>query len=107
MFLTFDPIYFWFVFIPTMLLSLGVQLYMRSSFQRWGKERNSNGMTGLQTGQALFERTSLQAIPLERTPGVLSDHFDPRTNVVRLSDSVAMQPTVAAMAITAHELGHV
>lgn len=107
MFLTFDPIYFWFVFIPTMLLSLAVQVYMRISFQRWGKERNGSGLTGLQTGQALFNRTSLQAIPLERTPGVLSDHFDPRANVVRLSDPVATQPTVAAMAVAAHELGHV
>lgn len=102
-----DTTYFWYVFIPTILISGGIQLYLKSSFSKWSNKRNSTGQTGLQVGQQLFSQTNLRAIPLERTPGVLSDHFDPRANVVRLSDPIANQPSVAAMAITAHELGHV
>lgn len=102
-----DPVYFWYVLIPTLVLSGLVQLYLRSTFSKWSGVRNSAEMTGLQVGQELFRRTTLKAIPLERTPGALSDHFDPGANVVRLSDPVATRPSVAAMAVTAHELGHV
>ena len=61
----------------------------------------------MQIGQILFNKTSLSPIPLERVHGELSDHFDPGANVVRLSDSVATRNSVAAMAVCAHELGHV
>jgi len=102
-----DPNYFWYVFIPTLLISIGVQVYLKSTFAKWGKVRNHINMNGMQVGQALVDKTSLQGIPLQRTPGSLSDHFDPGANVVRLSDPIATQPSVAAMAVTAHELGHV
>ncbi len=107
MFITFDPVYFWYVFIPALVISVGVQIYLRSTFSKWGGVRNHINMNGLQVGQALFDHTSLQTIPLQRTPGSLSDHFDPGANVVRLSDPIATQASVAAMAVTAHELGHV
>jgi Zn-dependent membrane protease YugP len=102
-----DPVYFWYVLIPVLVISIGVQLYMRSTFSKWGKVKNSSHLTGEQVGQQLFERTSLDPIRLERTPGTLSDHFDPKANVVRLSDGTAGKASVAAMAVTAHELGHV
>ena len=102
-----DPIYLWFVMLPTLLLSLGVQLYLKSTFSKWSRVKNHNGLNGMQVGQQLFARTSLDPIPLERIAGSLTDHFDPRANVVRLSEPVAGQATVAAMAVTAHELGHV
>jgi len=102
-----DPVYFWYVFIPTLLISAFVQIYLKSTFAKWSKVRNSSGVTGLQVGQILFNKTSLNPIPLERVHGELSDHFDPGANVVRLSDSVATRQSVAAMAVCAHELGHV
>ncbi len=102
-----DPDYFWYILVPTLVISMAVQIYLKATFQRWSNIRNSSGLTGAQVGQQLFNRTPLNAIPLERTPGALSDHFDPGANVVRLSDPVATQPSVAAMAVTAHELGHV
>lgn len=102
-----DPVYFWYVFIPTMLISLGVQLYLRATFARWSEVKNSRGLAGVLVGQQLFARTSLQTIPIQRVRGSLTDHFDPGDNVVRLSDPVARRPSVAAMAVTAHELGHV
>jgi Zn-dependent membrane protease YugP len=107
MFWYIDPVYFWYVLIPVMVISAGVQVYLKSSFNKWSQVRNSTGMNGAQVGQQLFTSTSLQPVRLERTPGALSDHYDPRANVVRLSDPIATQPSVAAMAVTAHELGHV
>lgn len=103
----FDSTYFWLVFIPGVLLSLGVQLYLRSTYGKWSRVANSNGMNGLQVGDDIFRDTALQPIPLQPIPGSLTDHFDPRANVVRLSQAVATQPSVASMAIAAHELGHV
>jgi Zn-dependent membrane protease YugP len=103
----FDATYFWCVFLIPLLMSLGVQFYLKSTFSKWSGVRNSAGLTGLQVGQQLFDRTSLDAIPLQPIPGSLTDHFDPGSNVVRLSEPVSSRPSVAAMAVTAHELGHV
>ncbi len=102
-----DPVYFWYVFIPTLLISLGVQLYLQSTFKKWSSVPNSSKIAGPQTAQQLFARTSLNPIPVERIKGNLTDHFDPGSNVVRLSDPVSTQTSVASMAVTAHELGHV
>ncbi len=103
----FDPNYLIFVMIPTLLLSFGVQLYLRNTYGKWSKVRNSNGVTGMQVSDLLFDRTALNEIPMQVVPGQMTDHFDPRANVVRLSQGTAGQPSVAAMAIAAHELGHV
>jgi len=102
-----DPVYFWFVFIPVLVLSLGVQLYLRSTNKKWSKVKNGSNLTGEQVAQGLFNHTSLQAIRVEHVSGTLTDHFDPGANVVRLSDSTARVDSVSAMAVTAHELGHV
>lgn len=103
----FDSSYLLLVFIPTMLLSLGVQLYLRRTYSKWSQVRNSSGVNGMQVSELLFDRTALNEIPMQVVPGQMSDHFDPRANVVRLSQGTAGQPSVAAMAIAAHELGHV
>jgi hypothetical protein len=102
-----DPVYFWYVFIPVLLISLGVQLYLRSTYNKWSQVGNSSKLAGVQVAKALFDKTSLQPIRVERVSGNLSDHFDPGANVVRLSDGTARKTSVAAMAVTAHELGHV
>jgi len=102
-----DSNYFIFIFIPTMLLSLGVQFYLRRAYSKWSKVRNSNNMTGAQVADVLFDRTALAEIPTQVVAGQMTDHFDPRANIVRLSQGTATQPSVAAMAIAAHELGHV
>ena len=102
-----DPVYFWYVFIPVLLISLGVQLYLRSTFNKWNQVGNSSKLAGVQVAKELFDKTSLQPIRVERVSGTMSDHFDPGANVVRLSDDTARKTSVAAMAVTAHELGHV
>lgn len=103
----FDPTYFLLIALPTMLLSGLVQMYLQSSFAKWSRVPNTEGMNGLQVAQTLFSRTSLQPIRVEPIAGSLTDHFDPHANVVRLSQPIAGQPSIAAMAVTAHELGHV
>lgn len=102
-----DMNYLLYVFIPSMVISLFVQIYLKRAYGKWSKVANGANLTGMQVGEVLFERTSLMGIPLQVVPGDMTDHFDPRANVVRLSQGTASRPSVASMAIAAHELGHV
>jgi Zn-dependent membrane protease YugP len=103
----FDPTYFWWVFIPTMLISLGVQIHLQRSFRKWSKVENEADLIGEEVAQELFDETSLEPVPIKSTKQPLGDHYDPKQNVVRLSPPVGQADSVAAMAVTAHELGHV
>ena len=102
-----DPVYFWLVLIPVLVITAGVQIYLKSTFNKWSGVRNGSNLDGIHVGQQIFNKTSLKSIPLQHTSGTLTDHYDPGANVVRLSDPVSTQPSVASMAVTAHELGHV
>lgn len=102
-----DPTYFLYIALPTLVISGLVQLYLKSTFVKWSKVPNTERMNGLQVGHTLFAKTTLNPIPLERTRGSLTDHYDPINNVVRLSEPIANQASIASMAVTAHELGHV
>lgn len=101
-----DPTYM-VVFFITLFISVGVQVYLKSSFKKWSQVENGSHVTGIDAAKTIFLNTSLQAIPLEAVSGSMTDHFDPKGNVVRLSDPVRQQPSIASMAIAAHELGHV
>jgi len=103
----FDPNYFWYIMIPTLVISGFTQMYLQNTFAKWSKVANTEGINGMQVARILFDRTSLKPIPVEQTAGSLTDHYDPGANVVRLSQPIANQPSIAAMAVTAHELGHV
>jgi len=107
MFFYIDPVYFWYILIPTLIISIGVQVYLKSTTAKWSQVQNSAHATGVQTAQQIFAKTSLNAIPLERISGEMTDHFDPGADVVRYSQTTADKTNVAAMAISAHELGHV
>jgi len=69
----FDPTYFFLIALPTLLISGFVQMYLKSTFAKWSKVPNTENMNGLQVGQTLFAKTSLNPIPLERTRGSLTD----------------------------------
>lgn len=100
--------YILWVFLPTLVLTGLAQLWVRSAYQKWSGVRNSQGVDGRQTAQTLMSRGGIKPVGVEISPGgELSDHYDPRTNIVRLSAGVAQSPSVAAMAIAAHEFGHV
>ncbi|MBE2233264.1 MAG: zinc metallopeptidase [Anaerolinea sp.] len=110
----FDPLYL-LIFVVTLVISLAAQMYIKSAYGKWSKVANSHNLTGLQVGQELLRGTDLGAtyqiskgtgVQFQGVAGNLTDHYDPRTHTVGLSQGVATQPSVASMAIVAHELGH-
>lgn len=121
--IVFDPLYLAIMFIG-FLLSAGTQMWLQSMYKKWGSVRNSHNMTGAEVGNKLLRDSSLRdvggrpefggadgkmsgEVRLERIGGHLTDHYDPGSHVVRMSQAVADQPSVVAMAVVAHELGHV
>jgi Zn-dependent membrane protease YugP len=107
-----DPLYL-VIFVVTLVISGAAQLYIRSTFSKWNQVANTAGLSGAQVGEQLVSRVSFggasgaaTGISFKVVPGDLSDHFDPRTRQVGLSQEVAARPSVAAMAVTAHEVGH-
>ncbi len=120
----FDPMYLVLI-IVTLVISGAAQMYVTSTYKKWSQVRNHVNLTGAQVGQAIVDRTTLgdaayapasvqtmggivngSTITFQRVGGQLTDHYDPRSHTVRLSEAVATQPSVASMAIVAHELGH-
>jgi len=92
--------------LPALLLSLIIQFYVNSRYSKWSQVQNRSGLTGAQVAQKLAQRMGLYDLQLKGTPGRLTDHYDPRNNQLSLSQDIAQGSSVAAMAITAHELGH-
>jgi Zn-dependent membrane protease YugP len=101
----FDPLYLLFA-IPPLLLGLWAQFRVQSAFRQYSKVRIGNGMTGAQMARLILDSNGLQTVAVERVNGMLSDHYDPRGKVLRLSDSVFGTPSVAAVGVAAHEAGH-
>jgi Zn-dependent membrane protease YugP len=102
--LMWDPTY-WVFAAPALILALIAQWWVRHSYQKYLEVRNSAGMTGLEAARQMMHRVGLR-LNIEGAPGVLSDHYDPRSKVLRLSQEVANRPSVTSVAIVAHELGH-
>ena len=101
----FDPMYLIFM-IPGIVLMLWAQSRVRGNYTKYSKVRNHQGMTGAQTARAILDANGLQNVQINQIPGELSDHYDPRTRTLSLSPGVYSQPSVAAMGIAAHEVGH-
>jgi Zn-dependent membrane protease YugP len=101
----FDPLYFVFM-IPGLLLMLWAQAKVRGSYAKYSQVRNSLGITGAQAARRVLDSQGLQGVPIEQVPGELTDHYDPRKRALFLSQGVYGQPSVAAIAIAAHEAGH-
>ena len=102
----FDSAYVWMVLIPSLILSFGAQMFVKSAYSKWGQARNSGNLTGLDVGQRIARSCGLSDVRFEGIAGQLTDHYDPSSHIVRLSQDIATKPSVAAMAIVAHELGH-
>lgn len=103
----FDSGYLLFVFLPTLVISGLTQLFIRNAYSKWGQTPNSRNVNGVGTAQAIMQNYGLGHVRLQGAQGKLADHYSPREQVVRLSPQVANQPSVASMAIAAHEFGHV
>jgi Zn-dependent membrane protease YugP len=79
---------------------------VRSAYSTYTKVANSRNLTGLDAARIILPNEGLNGVQVEGTPGELTDHYDPRSKKLRLSAGVAQQPSVAALAIVAHEIGH-
>jgi uncharacterized protein len=104
-FLFFDPRYIMFM-APALLLALYAQWRVNSTYKKYSQVRNVQGLSGEDVARVLIRSEGLGHVSMEMTPGMLTDHYDPRSKVIRLSEGSAGVPSVAAMAIVAHELGH-
>src|SRR4030067_1439957 len=92
--------------LPAILLSMLAQWLVTSAYGRWSEVRNHVQLTGADAAQRLLTYGGLHEVRVEAAPGRLTDHYDPRSRTLRLSASVAQSPSVAALAVTAHEIGH-
>jgi Zn-dependent membrane protease YugP len=101
----YDPTYLIFM-IPAFLLMSAASWHVRSSYNKWSKVRASSGLTGAQAAQRLISTGNLYGVEVKAVRGSLSDHYDPRNKTLNLSQGVFESPSVAAVAIAAHELGH-
>jgi len=101
----FDPMYFVFV-LPAFIFAMWAQWRVQSTFGKYTQVANSTGLTGAQVARRVLDAAGLSHINVERIPGNLTDHYDPGAKVVRLSDPVYATPSVAAIGVAAHEVGH-
>lgn len=100
----FDPTMI--LLIPALLLSFWAQMRVKSTFDRFSRVRPRGGVTGAQVARMLLDRFGLSSVPVNRVPGNLTDHYDPRDRTLSLSDSVYSSSSIAAVGVAAHEVGH-
>ncbi len=100
-----DPTYFLFI-LPGLLLGLWAQFRTRSAFKKYSKVRVLSGMTGAQAAQRLLEGAGIGDVKIVPTRGMLSDHYNPVTKTLALSEPVYGAPSVAAVGVACHEAGH-
>ncbi len=92
--------------IPGFIISLWAQIKVSTTFSKYSKIRTSKGMTGYAAARRILDDNGLHHISIELTEGHLSDHYDPRANVIRLSRDVYYSDSPAAIGVAAHESGH-
>lgn len=92
--------------LPTIFFALWASAHVNSTFKKYSQVRNSRGLTGAQAAQAVLRANGITDVRIERISGNLTDHYDPKSNVIRLSDGVYDVPTPAAVGVAAHEAGH-
>lgn len=102
--------YFWdpsmVLLIPAILLSLYAQFKISTAFKQYSGIRSQSGLTGAQAARALLNSNGLYDVRVERIGGQLSDHYDPRTRVISLSNDVYQSTSLSSVAVAAHETGH-
>ncbi|OIO92316.1 MAG: zinc metallopeptidase [Anaerolineae bacterium CG2_30_64_16] len=101
----FDPRYLIFLG-PALLLAFYAQMKVKSAYAKYTQVANQRRLTGLDAARIILGPEGLNDVSIEGLPGQLTDHYDPRTKKLRLSAGVANQPSVASLAIVAHEIGH-
>lgn len=100
----FDPTFL--LLIPAIIFTLYAQFKVKSTFNKYLDVQSASGMTGAQVARDILDRNNLYDVPVELTPGTLSDHYDPRTRVLRLSPEVYHGRSLSSLGVAAHETGH-
>jgi Predicted Zn-dependent protease len=95
-----------FLLIPAFILAIYAQVKVKSTFNKFLEVPAASGQTGAQIARELLDRSHLSDVPVELTPETLSDHYDPRTRVLRLSPEVYHGRSLASLGVAAHETGH-
>ncbi|HBY94195.1 MAG: zinc metallopeptidase [Ardenticatenaceae bacterium] len=101
----FDPLYFLFA-LPALLLGFYAQMKVQGAVNKYSQVGTMRGVTGAQVARILLDSEGLSNVQIEETQGFLSDHYDPRSDVLRLSPDVYRGQSIAAAGIAAHEMGH-
>lgn len=98
--------YYLLLVIPALLIATFAQVKVQSTFKKYATVLSRRGKTAAELCREILDKSGLSSVAIERTSGNLTDHYDPRTNVVRLSDSVYDSTSVASIGVAAHEAGH-
>ncbi len=98
--------YYLILVVPALLLAIWAQVQVKTTYRKFSRVPNSRGMTGAYAAQAVLNFYGITDVRIERVSGNLTDHYDPRSKVIRLSDGVYNSSTVAAIGIACHEAGH-
>ena len=92
--------------LPCVLFAFWAQSQVNGTFNRYSRVMSRRGLTGAQAAQAVLRANGVSGVSIEYVAGKLTDHFDPRTNTIRLSTSVYQSTSVASIGVAAHEAGH-
>ena len=98
--------YYLVLVVPTLILSMIAQILVKSTFAKYSKIRCSRNITGRDAAQLLMEANSINNVAIEPVGGSLTDHYNPGTKKLALSEPVYGQPSIAAVGVAAHETGH-
>ena len=98
--------YYLILIVPALLIATWAQFKVNSTFNKYSKMRASRGYTAAQIARNMLDENGLYNVSVERVSGNLTDHYDPKANVIRLSHSVYNSTSVAAIGVAAHETGH-
>lgn len=102
----FYDVNYWVYMLPAFVLVFFAQYYVKSTYSKWSQVGTRSRMTGAQAAQRLINTGRLYDVNVEAVSGRMTDHYDPRHKVLRLSEGVYQSASVASVAIAAHELGH-
>lgn len=94
------------VLIPAMIFAFWAQIRVNSTFKKYAKVPSRRGLTGAEAARRVLDANGLRHVTIERVHGHLTDHFDPKAGVIRLSDATYASTSVAAIGVAAHEAGH-
>jgi Zn-dependent membrane protease YugP len=100
-----DPMYMLFI-LPGLALSMWASFRTKSAFEKYSRIRSGSGLTGAEAARMMLDRAGLHDVKIERTHGVLSDHYNPMTRSLALSEPVFDTPSIAAIGVATHEAGH-